>query len=85
MELTHCKKSFKLQILNNVGQSMVEIQLLVVGNDRQMICDHVHIFLFQMSICTMCVQYPQSPKEGIVSARTGLIGNCELPDVGTGN
>lgn len=42
-------------------------------------------FLFQMSICTMCVQYPQSPKEGIVSARTGLIGNCELPDVGIGN
>lgn len=33
----------------------------------------------------MCVQYPQSPKEGIVSARTGVIGNCELPDVGIGN
>lgn len=44
MELTHCKKSFKLQILKNVDQSTVEIQLLAVENNRQIICDHVHFF-----------------------------------------
>lgn len=40
----------------------------------------MHVFLHDF-MYTMCVQVPRRPEE-IRTPGTGIIGNCELPDVG---
>lgn len=42
------------------------------------------LFFLCMCFCYLC-RYTQSPEKGVGSLGTGIIGYCELPNVGAGN